>query len=243
MARQGRVLGGNVRNLLLTANVTAVLTSATFTETMKTLYIGLGHKARQGKNVVASVLKERGGDKVREYALADELKRYCKENHDQLVKDYNLDTSDCKEDPIYGYVRVLQFVGTDLIRKKDPDYWFNVLEKRIRADNPEVAVITDIRFPNEAEWVHRNNGALVKIVRLMHDGTAYISPDRDPNHPSETALDNYNEWDFVILGADGEVDALKDVATQLYDMLTQEDACPVGVVPDHVEEAEMPNAV
>jgi hypothetical protein len=205
---------------------------------MSTLYIGLGHKARQGKNVVASVIKERGGDKVREYALADELKKYCKANHDELVKTHNLDTSVCKADSIYGYVNVLQFVGTNLFREQNPNHWVELLDKRIRADRPEIALITDVRFPNEAEYVHGRDGVLVKIVRMMPDGTQYISTDRDPKHPSETALDTYTDWDFVILGADGEVQALQDVASQLYDMLTDPDMANVaaGVVPEGVSE-------
>lgn len=170
--------------------------------------------------MVASELKRLGGDKVKEYALADELKKYCKENHDSLVAEYNLDTTAHKDDPIYGYTAVLQFVGTDLIRKKDPDYWVKLLDKRIEQEHPEIALVTDVRFQNEAEWVHSKNGALVKVVRIKSDGTPYISPDRDPNHPSEAALDSYKDWDFIILGADGEVEALKEVARDLYEMLT-----------------------
>lgn len=211
---------------------------------MRTLYIGLGHKARQGKNVVASVLKQLGGDKVKEYALADELKRYCKENHDELVRQYpEVDLANRKDDPIYGYVGMLQHVGTNIIRAKNPDYWVECLASRIKSDNPDVALVTDIRFPNEAQWIHDNAGALVKIVRIKKDGTQYIAPDRDPNHPSETALDNYSEWDFVILAADGEVEALKDTAASLYEMLTGADMADVaaGVVPDHWEPVqEMP---
>jgi hypothetical protein len=169
---------------------------------------------------VASELKRLGGDKVREYALSDELKKYCKENHDSLVAKYNLDTTAHKDDPIYGYVKVLQFVGTDLIRKKDPNYWIDCLDKRIAADSPEIALVTDVRFPNEASWIHSKNGALVKVVRIKSDGTPFISPDRDPSHLSEVALDDYKDWDFIILGADGEVEALKEVARDLYEMLT-----------------------
>lgn len=186
---------------------------------MSTLYIGLGHRARQGKNVVASELQRLAGDKLKQYALADELKRYCKENHDQLVKEHNLDITSHKDDPIYGYVKVLQFVGTDLFRKQDPDHWVKALDSRIKAEKPEIALITDVRFPNEANYIHGNNGAVVKVVRIKADGTPYVSPDRDPNHPSETALDDYTDWDFVILGADGELEALRQVTADLYEML------------------------
>lgn len=49
-------------------------------------------------------------------------------------------------------------------------------------------IITDIRFPNEAEIVRQMGCPLVRVNRF----------DSASNHPSETALDSYGRFDFVI---------------------------------------------
>lgn len=53
--------------------------------------------------------------------------------------------------------------------------------------------ITDCRFPNEAEAVRKRGGILVRINRDARDDCG-----RDMNHPSETSLDNWQDWDFVV---------------------------------------------
>jgi hypothetical protein len=187
------------------------------------ILIGLGSKARQGKNYVCNYWRETYPE-IQTYALADELKKYCKEHHDELVDKFYLKNhlnmrihpvseiiGEPKEDPIYGYTKILQFYGTDVVRKSSPDYWVHRLNERIGAEGPDVAVITDIRFPNEAEYVKKNDGYLVEVIRKNADGTRYLDPGRDPNHPSETALDDYN-WDFTIIAKSGDLDALKNKA-------------------------------
>jgi hypothetical protein len=80
--------------------------------------------------------------------------------------------------------------------------------ERIAGDNPEIAIITDVRFPNEAAYVKENGGYTVDVVRRLEDGTQYLDPGRDPKHPSETALDDYT-FDYVISVRDGDLVSLK----------------------------------
>jgi hypothetical protein len=175
--------------------------------------IGLGHKARQGKNYVADFMKAED-NRVKTYAFADELKLYCKEHHDELVPRWQLwhqtkQLPTSKADPIYGYTPILQWWGTEIARKENPDCWVQALDNRLSTDNPEVAVITDIRFPNEAEYIKQKAGYLCEVVRLKSDGTQFVDTGRDPNHPSETALNDYPYWDFTILCKDGDLKNLK----------------------------------
>jgi len=44
---------------------------------------------------------------------------------------------------------VMQFVGTDIFRKMNSQVWVDCTIKRIARENPEYALITDVRFPNE----------------------------------------------------------------------------------------------
>ena len=180
---------------------------------MSLILIGLGHKARQGKNYVADYMKAED-NRVKTYAFADELKLYCKEHHDQLVPQWQLwhTTKQYpvrKDDPIYGYTPILQWYGTEIARKQDPDTWVKALDARIKKEIPEVAVITDVRFSNEAEYIKKAAGYLVKVVRLNSDGTQWIDPGRDAKHPSETALNDYQGWDFELEVQDGDLEILK----------------------------------
>lgn len=183
-----------------------------------TLVIGLGHRARQGKDFVSKYMQEALPSLVQIYSFARELKLYCKEHHDEELAKWQLANQTkqfpaCKTDPIYGYTPILQKVGMDF-RATDPDYWIKKVDAKIHEsieDEPEIAIITDVRFPNEAAYIKENSGYTVEVRRLVKDGDKlyqYVDPGRDPKHPSETALNDYN-FDFVIQCRDGDLDSLK----------------------------------
>lgn len=50
-------------------------------------------------------------------------------------------------------------------------------------------IISDVRFPNEAEAIKDRNGILIRVER--NTGNTEM-------HDSEIALDNYKNWDYVI---------------------------------------------
>lgn len=193
---------------------------------MKTLrpctLIGLGHKARQGKNVAAEAMREMAPSDVQLYALADELKIYCRDHHLELLNQYPAPVlKPPKADPIYGYTGILQWFGTDVMRKKDPDYWVKQLQARIERESPAIAIITDVRFPNEARFVKDNGGTLIEIIRRTKDGSQYLDPGRDPNHASETALDDYNGWDFILTCKDGDLSGLRLKAKHAFQVIME----------------------
>jgi hypothetical protein len=212
------------------------------------LIIGLGYKARQGKNDVAKYMKEYAcpevgikmsfdgkevvctkiPDRVKIYAFADELKLYCREHHNELVSQWQLAHQtkrypSKKEDPIYGYASILQWYGTDVVRKATPNYWVETLAKRIEADEPEVAIVTDVRYPNEAEYIKKAGGFMVEVVRLDERGNQYQDPGRDLKHISETALDGY-EFDFVITAKSGDLAMLRKKSIGVYNLVTNPQA-------------------
>lgn len=86
---------------------------------------------------------------------------------------------------------LLQKVGTDIVRKRAPDYWVNHLVKLIDVfyDVWDYVIIPDTRFPNEIDtW--KESGYDVVHVRI--DRPYFNSPldAEQQQHPSETALDN-----------------------------------------------------
>lgn len=112
----------------------------------------------------------------------------------------------------YTYRDVLQLIGTELFRNLlHQNVWVNALfsdykpykiPNRMTKEFPKW-IITDCRFPNEARAVKEHGGLLIRIKRTqwLKEGTLHVF-----EHPSETALDNYN-FDFVF-DNDGSIDDL-----------------------------------
>ena len=89
---------------------------------------------------------------------------------------------------------VMQYVGTNMFRRMYGNIWVDALVRQIQKESTGLAIITDIRFPNEVTGIHDAGG---KVMRFMRN------PFKDEDcHESETALDQENfdwdEFDWVI---------------------------------------------
>lgn len=92
---------------------------------------------------------------------------------------------------------VLQTHGTDVRRVEDPDYWVRkALEKADEVlASGRAAVITDVRFPNEAMAIKAGGGLVVRL-EVSQETAARRLARRDGRpiawtaHDTETALDS-----------------------------------------------------
>jgi hypothetical protein len=161
---------------------------------MSTLLVGLGNKARHGKDTVASYIVQRMPESARIFSFADDLKA--------LARALGMTE---KNGPF------LQQLGVAM-RTLDPDYWVGALGLRIHELKPAVAIIPDMRFPNEKAWIEMNGGLTARITRTSIDGSLWVADDRDPKHESEIALDGaLFDRDFVIRSGDfGALQAAAD---------------------------------
>ncbi len=91
--------------------------------------------------------------------------------------------------------RVLQYFGTDIVRRMCADAWVNATISKIKRENPKVAIITDARFPNEILGIEQIGG---KTIRLLRDVC------ENDSHPSEKALDDFqqNQYSCIINNQD-----------------------------------------
>ena len=82
----------------------------------------------------------------------------------------------------------MQFFGTDIMRKIHPNVWANACINKINKEGSELAVVADVRFPNEVEAINKAGGKVLRLERNVHDD----------NHDSEVALDskNYDHSNF-----------------------------------------------
>ena len=96
---------------------------------------------------------------------------------------------------------LLQTIGTDIVRTIHPNIWVNKLmndyisyadtisgTSEIKKLYPNWC-ITDVRFPNEVKAIKEKEGIVIRINRKS---------DYNSTHFSETALDNYEDFDYVI---------------------------------------------
>ena len=105
---------------------------------------------------------------------------------------------------------LLQYLGTECAREIiHPNTWVNALfadykfievlpneDTSLFNYNPIYNypnwIITDVRFPNEADAIKALGGKLIRLTRTTN------VLEEIAMHPSETALDNYNKFDFII---------------------------------------------
>jgi len=128
-----------------------------------TVLIGLIGLKQSGKDTFADYLV--ANHHFRKLAFAEPVKKLCQTMF--LLTEEQLNDPELKEkvDGRWGLSprQMMQKVGTDMVRQMwDDDFWVKNMDMRLSqiADN---VVISDVRFPNEAEWVRGKGGLLVRI--------------------------------------------------------------------------------
>ena len=170
----------------------------------KPTVILLSGKAQSGKDYIANIMKqqfEENGNKVLVTHYADLLKYILKTF-------FNWDGKKDKKGR-----DLLQRVGTDVIRKKMPDYWVNFISQMISFFPNEwnYILIPDARFPNEIEVIQKNPDVNVITIRINRGNFTPQLTLEQQRHPSETSLDEYG-FDYYVTNDGTETinDAVKE---------------------------------
>lgn len=163
-----------------------------------------GH-AKNGKDFCANLIKQKletKGEKVCIAHYADLLKYICKTF-------FEWDGRKNEEGRT-----ILQYVGTDIIRKQCPDYWVNFLIGifNLFPNEWDCVIIPDTRFPNEIERLKDSEKFDVITAKIERPNYDNGLTEEQQKHESETALDNYG-FDFYIVNngdssINGEIDRL-----------------------------------
>lgn len=173
--------------------------------------IAISGKAGHGKDAVAGYLKE---------CLEDKGKRVLVTHYADLLKYI------CKT--FFGWDgqkdekgrTMLQQVGTEGIRSKEPDYFVGFVADMLYffGDQWDYVLIPDTRFPNEIDYL-KNAGFDVLYIRVIRENFESPLTKEQQNHPSETALDEYDA--DVMLYNDSTLDDLKFSVKRLTDVMLQ----------------------
>ncbi len=170
--------------------------------------IGLGYKARSGKDTVAEVLERYGFKRT---AFAKSLKEAVK-----AIFHFT-------DDHVYGELKevhnefwgttprdILQRMGTNAMRNNfRNDVWLKSVEAEMLNDLDRDWVISDVRFPNEANMIQLLGGSVFRV-----DRPGIKSAIATTSHASETSMDGWGGWDGVIDNS-GTLDDLYDRTAEL----------------------------
>ena len=112
---------------------------------------------------------------------------------------------------------IQQLLGTEAGRHIiHPNIWVNALfadfKQLVSPGYTDNWIITDVRFPNEAKAIKDRGGIMIRVNRsqFLIDGKVILKDE----HASETGLDDYDKFDYVI-DNDGTVQDLIDKVKSL----------------------------
>ena len=170
------------------------------------MIIGISGKAESGKDTAAKMLEilyanpkisfeDFSNKKYNKFAdiqtvhFADSLKEAAQVLFS--IGEWETNTQEGKKTTINWIGKtvreLLQGIGQGLRDAIDFDIWVKILFAN--TEGWSNYIIADVRYPNEIKAIKERNGILLRIDR---EGAGA------GNHSSETALDNYKEWDVHI---------------------------------------------
>ena len=194
-----------------------------------TLFIGLGHYKRTGKDSFANFLIQELADlnpdlRVKKLSFAWKLKQICFE----LYAWAGMREPEFYETPEGEKLREIVLpeigksprqiwidFGTDAVRDKVyADTWKDYIFKEDH--ECDVLLVPDVRFPNETQEFEIRNGILIKVVRPGYGP--------GPNRPDRMLL-GYRGWTNVI-GEVGTMTSLQDWARRYAVWIAAKGAMP-----------------
>jgi hypothetical protein len=184
------------------------------------MLLGISGKLGSGKNTAANALKEQWpvfelksfAEKLKfitHYLTGCELEdTYTQEGKNKMLLDWGMTIGQFQ-----------QKLGTEAIRVGlHPQGWILALFADYKStDN---WIVTDVRFKNEAQAIKDRGGYLIRV-----DGDPAgirANSTRDLNHPSETDLDDWTQWDVRYVN-DGDIPDLSVAVCQGLKILMQHD--------------------
>ena len=146
---------------------------------------------------------------VKMYHFADPLKQICVELFDLEPRQvYGTDEDKNTPTPYAGRTsrEFLQWFGTDIMRSIKDSIWVDYTIKSILKEGPAVALIPDVRFPNEVKAIKESGGTVIRLDRSIFES----------DHQCEVSLDpeSYDWSNFdVVVNNDGK--SLTDLCEEL----------------------------
>jgi hypothetical protein len=181
--------------------------------------IGISGKIGVGKTTLA--------DKLVAMGIADQSIAFGDVLKTEVARRFNFDVEYCYKAKNLSVLHpdlpsgcmtvraILQWYGTDICRAQDPYYWTKRMEEHfselLQNDNALTIVIHDVRFREEAQWIMRRGGSLVRLEPYPGWAAGIYG-----DHKSETDLDDWRGWDWVFTPAYGQLDVAAQELAKFY---------------------------
>lgn len=152
------------------------------------IYVICG-KARHGKDTVALAIKKAYSDK-----------KVINLSYGSYIKEFARNISDWDGSDETKPRELLQHLGTEIIRNQiDKDFFIKRLCNDIRVYSYyfDVITISDARFPDEVIMPKKMFDDVIAI-KVVRDNFETSLSSKEQNHSTETALDEFDDYDYVI---------------------------------------------
>lgn len=173
----------------------------TFDPIPGTAVLAFTGRARHGKDTAARIIVESFGVDAHRFAFSDAISAYARVAAGMTARD-----------PV-----LLQAIGYEM-RQGRPDVWLGALYGAIADRQPRLALITGVRFQDEADLVRRMGGVLIRVARVDADGAPFLATDRDNDHATERFIDGLVA-DREVTNVSGRLDLFRDAVLALYHAL------------------------
>jgi len=171
-------------------------------------------KARSGKDTTLQIIKdfyEQNGKSVVKLGFADYIKNYA-----QKITNWDGKDETKPRD-------LLQIIGTDIVRNQiNKDFFINRICEDIMVYKYffDVIIISGARFPNELD-IPKKVFKNVKIIEIERPNFTNELTDKQNEHITEHALENYSNYDYLIVN-DGDRKKLEEKVKSIIEEVENE---------------------
>lgn len=193
------------------------------------MIIGISGKIGSGKDATAHIIQELTKNSYNQSPW--QVKKFADKLKERIALTWNIDRKLLEDQAFKNeqvpaleitWRKLMQLEG-EKMREIDIDYWIKAL---FSGYSPAKNwIVTDVRYPNEAEIIKAEGGILLRVNRKWHapiknenGTTAHIVrfPLMEGNaHLSETALDGYTGFDHIIENHEMNIDDLVEKVRKL----------------------------
>ncbi len=160
---------------------------------MSKIIIGFGYKRERGKDTSCDyIIKNYDG--FTKDNFAGSLKEGIGKGVFGLTDDQLYGKTKKIVDPFWKMTprEILQRAGTDAMRSEFGEkIWVNTLLRRFRNQERNF-LVSDMRFLSEVEAIKNEGGYVINLLRNIPFDS------KVDNHKSETELDSFNDWDYLV---------------------------------------------
>lgn len=170
-------------------------------------------KAEAGKTTTAKILRS-----LIKSPCLTEHHRVALVPYGQYVKDTAKMLFDWNGEKDESGRKLLQWWGTDVVRKTSPDFWVDTVMRLAdifeAANGFDYLIIDDCRFPNEIDaWKNSPKWNDILTIRVERPGHENGLTPEQREHPSETSMDDYPT--DVVLSATNSKELYDDILEKI----------------------------